>query len=298
MGRSLPEIRSIQVLRAVAALMVFGGHLGAEIGQNSIVAVPGWSGIGAAGVDLFFVISGFIMVYVSRDLFGRPEAPLQFLQRRLIRIVPLYWLVSGVLLAHALLRYDAAALAAADLSPAHISASFLFIPWPRPSGDIEPLLRPGWTLNYEMMFYLIFAASISLPRRQAVSVTAAALVAIMITVGLATSWPSSIAVEFIYGMAIALLQERLKISRTGALILIGCGFAAFCSRCRHAGAIPFAHSVLGYSGDHDRCRRNLATFPADASWLGAADFAGQCLLRALLDPSLHDDPADHGATHF
>ena len=53
--------------------MVFGGHLGAEIGQNSIVAVPGWSGIGAAGVDLFFVISGFIMVYVSRDLFGRQK---------------------------------------------------------------------------------------------------------------------------------------------------------------------------------------------------------------------------------
>ena len=63
---------------------------------------------GQAGVDLFFVISGFIMVYVSRDVFGKPGAAIDFLHRRIIRIVPLYWIATGafvLLVNHAIDKY-------------------------------------------------------------------------------------------------------------------------------------------------------------------------------------------------
>ena len=94
-------LQSIQMLRAVAALAVLFYHITLEfrvrLGLGDVVPL---FHIGSAGVDLFFVISGFIMVHASEKLFGRREGPLIFIQRRLARIVPLYWATSiGVLLA-------------------------------------------------------------------------------------------------------------------------------------------------------------------------------------------------------
>ena len=95
-GRASAQLKSIQVLRAVAALGVLTLHVANEKGmlfgggpgpfQNFL--------LGAAGVDLFFVISGFVMVYSSESLFGRAEAPKIFFLRRLARIAPLYWAVT------------------------------------------------------------------------------------------------------------------------------------------------------------------------------------------------------------
>lgn len=73
MGRNPNEIPSIQVLRAVAAPLVFGSHLALEIEYAGNVHIPHWSGIGAVGVDLFFVISGFIMVHASRNMLVTPS---------------------------------------------------------------------------------------------------------------------------------------------------------------------------------------------------------------------------------
>ena len=84
----------IQVLRALAALAVMIGHFQ---GYTATAATHYWlsySNVAAAGVDLFFVISGFIMVYTSAPLFAAPGGPQQFLVRRAIRIVPLYWLAT------------------------------------------------------------------------------------------------------------------------------------------------------------------------------------------------------------
>jgi peptidoglycan/LPS O-acetylase OafA/YrhL len=106
-----------------------------------------------------------------------------------------------------------------------MAASFLFIPWPRPSGEFEPLLRPGWTLNYEMFFYVAFAVCMALRRRTAVVATAG-LVLAAVALGGATRWPQPIAVEFIYGMAIALAAGEIKISRRAAVGLIAAGALA------------------------------------------------------------------------
>src|SRR5215470_973886 len=76
---------SIQALRAVAALLVFWGHAINAVNLKVEAEFPPL--YGPFGVDLFFVISGFVMVYSSEGLFGRPGAPIKFFGRRLARIV-------------------------------------------------------------------------------------------------------------------------------------------------------------------------------------------------------------------
>src|SRR5262245_45669982 len=159
---NLPGIREassklvlIQMLRALAALAIVFYH--AQYDAETLAARFGlayqpsslmpWS----AGVDVFFVISGFIMVHTSRKLFATAEGSRVFLGRRIARIIPIYWLLTTLyaalaLLAPAVLNNDAPSLG-------EIVKSYLFIPFARPNGQIHPVLLLGWTLNYEMFFY-------------------------------------------------------------------------------------------------------------------------------------------------
>ena len=145
-------VRSIQYLRGVAALAVVVFHAADRAGSSF--------GVGAAGVDVFFVISGFIMWVVTSR---RPPHPGVFLLRRIERIVPLYWLVTLATAALAI----AAPMAFPAMRPtlAHVGQSLLFIPHVAPDGLIAPLIVPGWTLSYEFFFYLIFAALLFAPLR-------------------------------------------------------------------------------------------------------------------------------------
>src|SRR5215467_2504234 len=156
---SNPTIPAIQFLRALAAAAVVAFHVRFDFVNN--VSPPGFLpaafNLGAAGVDLFFVISGFVMVYSSESLFGRPNAPATFLLRRIVRIVPLYWLMTSVMLAYVLAR----GFGPSDASPQLALASYFFIPYRRPSGAMDPLYGIGWTLNYEMFFYVVFAVAMA-----------------------------------------------------------------------------------------------------------------------------------------
>ena len=86
---------SIQALRAIAALLVFWGHAINAVTAQVAADFPHL--YGRFGVDIFFVISGFVMVYSSESLFGRPGAPIKFFARRIARIVPLYWAATAIL---------------------------------------------------------------------------------------------------------------------------------------------------------------------------------------------------------
>ena len=92
---SSSSLVSIQALRAIAALLVFWGHAINAVHLKVDADFPHL--YGPFGVDLFFVISGFVMVYSSERLFGRPGAPMTFFVRRLARIVPLYRVATAVL---------------------------------------------------------------------------------------------------------------------------------------------------------------------------------------------------------
>jgi exopolysaccharide production protein ExoZ len=164
--RSSETLSSIQALRAVAALSVLELHITGNISNRPGFTVTSIDNlIGAAGVDLFFIISGFIMVYASEPLFGRPAGPQVFFLRRLIRIAPLYWAVSAVFIVFFLVTPNgfATTIAASNTSIGTIIASFMFLPFPRPDGAMLPLLGVGWTLNYEVFFYVIFAGAVVYP---------------------------------------------------------------------------------------------------------------------------------------
>jgi peptidoglycan/LPS O-acetylase OafA/YrhL len=223
-----PALLSIQVLRAVAALGVLVHHL-----PNELATRLGWPGalppflVGASGVDLFFVISGFVMVYASERLFGHPDAPRVFVLRRLARIVPLYWAASAVLLVYMLGVHRGLPV---DVSVGTVVASFAFLPYARPDGLVAPIHLLGWTLNYEMFFYAVFAAAIRLSRPRAVLAVLAAF-AVMVGLGCAVAlplpwaaWFDPIILEFGAGMLIAVAcRAGLRLSRAAA---VGLGLAA------------------------------------------------------------------------
>lgn len=224
----MSKLFHIQVLRAGAALSVAMLH--AQHDAHAVAArlgaafEPGDLFPWAAGVDVFFVISGFIMVYASRDLFAGPDGTRIFLVRRIARVVPLYWAVTTL--------YGAVALAAPALlngealSPSLVLASYLFIPVARPDGLVQPIYSLGWTLNYEMEFYAVFAFAIAWPRRRAIVVLILALVALVATGRLLAPlpaplgfWTDPIILEFGFGAMLGLC--RLEGARMGPLFRIG-----------------------------------------------------------------------------
>lgn len=155
------QLVSVQLLRAVAAATVVFGHAETEATQ----VLPGLRPIGfdfGIGVDIFFIISGFVMWLSSAHLFGRAGASWTFLRRRFLRVVPLYWLYTLGMLA-AILLFPSK-LNNAEISPGMVISSFLFFPMLNAHGTYNPVLALGWTLNYEMFFYALFAASLVFER--------------------------------------------------------------------------------------------------------------------------------------
>jgi exopolysaccharide production protein ExoZ len=199
------QILPVQMLRAVAALMVVVHHAQHEAGFLAAAA-----GQGFAGVDIFFVISGFIMVHASGRLYGRTDAAATFLKRRLWRIVPLYWLVTTLFLGVVLLKADA--LNSLPRGWGEIVASYLFWPVTRADGGILPVFSLGWTLNYEMLFYVLFAACLLLRRGRLVTVACVGLCLGLLVLAARhfpmpmplAWWGHPIVLEFAAGMAIGL----------------------------------------------------------------------------------------------
>jgi peptidoglycan/LPS O-acetylase OafA/YrhL len=222
----------IQVLRALAALIVVIGHIALHMprAHNNDAAV--YLAVGGTGVDLFFVISGFVMVYSSERLFGSAHGALTFFTRRVIRIIPIYWLLTTL--------YVVLEAAAPNLnkgySAEYIASSYLFFPHARPDGTMQPVLAQGWTLDYEMLFYLLFASTVFWPRRIVVAACSLVLVAIVIAGKLLaplppvpTFWTDAIMLEFVFGMLLGFAYyEGARMPQWLAAVLLVAGFAGLC----------------------------------------------------------------------
>ncbi len=146
-------IISIQYLRAVAALMVVLHHSLLQLERHGSGELVLNFHTGRTGVDLFFVISGFIIFYISSNSNKKVTS---FWVDRIIRVVPLYWFYTMSMLMITILLPDVLKTAVYDTE--HVIKSFLFIPTHHPKMEnmIWPLLVQGWTLNYEMFFYAVF----------------------------------------------------------------------------------------------------------------------------------------------
>ncbi len=221
----------IQWLRALAALLIVVHHALHEVAQ--LTRTPSLQGILPleAGVDLFFVISGFVMVHSSRDLFGSRAATLPFLRRRIARIAPIYWASTALFLGLTMVGLVGGGRPAPGA--AEIAASFAFWPYLRPDGLVQPVYSLGWTLNYEMFFYLLFALALPLRREQAVPALVGALM-LLVAVGQIVPpswtaphyWTRPIILEFGFGMMIGQMAlSGLRPTRTMAALLLAAALA-------------------------------------------------------------------------
>jgi exopolysaccharide production protein ExoZ len=219
----MQTLYSIQYLRAFAALAVVVFHAGDRAGMPFT--------IGAAGVDIFFVVSGFIMMAISD---ARPTSPGAFFRNRLLRIAPAYWAATLLMIIGAV----AGLFPNLKLELAHVIGSFLFVPVASPStGDLWPVLVQGWTLNYEIFFYAIFALVLFL--KPGIRLAALAMIFGLLVAGAALLQPDNpvvdfytapVILEFVAGAALARLWKagRLPSPAIGFLLIILSitGFAA------------------------------------------------------------------------
>ncbi len=230
-----PVLLPIQALRCFAVMGVILFHVQHYFANKLRMPdlLPRFD-VGSAGVDLFFVISGFIMVYAFERLFGQPGATRIFLLRRLARIVPMYWAASTVFLVYVLAQYGSIAAATNGAGADFVIASYLFIPT-RPDGWAVPLLGVGWTLNYEMFFYVVFGLLIAFSRRTVVAIIAALFCGLIALRLLGPplpnppqSWFNPIIIEFVFGMLIALARrDGVRIPTWAARALVAVGLAVF-----------------------------------------------------------------------
>ena len=152
---------AIQILRFVAASFVIVDHGILAIIRNgtNIPYLDKYAySFGDVGVFVFFGISGFIMVTTRYESFGSVRSSVDFILSRIIRLLPIYAIATT-------LKYINKCHAGDECNFIYYIKSLLFIPY---IAEMETLYRPiigqGWTLNYEMFFYLVFAISLSLPR--------------------------------------------------------------------------------------------------------------------------------------
>jgi peptidoglycan/LPS O-acetylase OafA/YrhL len=205
------RLDNLQALRGVACLLVVLYHLqtfGARLGANPVV-LDWFAWFGFAGVDLFFVVSGFIIAHTNRRHVGRPAAVPGYLVRRLWRIYPAYWaaLACGVVVT--------VSLAGWPRQWAAPPARWVQVVTLDPRGNFPNMvLGQAWTLTYEVMFYVAFGVLMVLPPRLAAAGLAAWAAAALAFLAVASpgllDWSpvSPFVLEFLAGCLIAHLAGR------------------------------------------------------------------------------------------
>ncbi|CAM3817230.1 acyltransferase family protein [Ectopseudomonas alcaliphila] len=200
---------SVQALRALAAWVVVFHHVMQVFFDFQADSFVGrfFAERGAVGVDIFFVISGLV-IYLSTQ--GKRITPWRFMLSRVVRIVPAYWLYS--LIAALIIAFANPVMPVQKFDLHHLLLSLLFIPAENPGGfGLYPTLNVGWTLNYEMFFYLLFALAFMLTERLRLLFIVLALATFSL---LATQpWMSdfyrnSIVYEFVFGMLLGAIYKR------------------------------------------------------------------------------------------
>lgn len=233
MGERAEVVWNIQALRSLAALMVVVYHAGAMV-RASLGHVPEFQFL-EMGVDIFFVISGFIMVQSN---IGRDRSPVEFWWLRLIRIAPTAWLGTTAMIAVFLMGFRPAGLNGFDLGD--VIGSYAFLPVQRADGVDAPIVVPAWTLTYEMFFYLIFGCGLLLKSMRATLVFVAIVLGALVAAGALLDirsfaldfYTRPILLEFLAGCGLGLWFTRAPVRAlwkpwvAAALVAVGLGIPA------------------------------------------------------------------------
>lgn len=221
----------LQYIRAIAALLVVYFH---AILQMEKLNPDAWITaylFGKSGVDLFFVLSGFVMWITTSD---KHQAVSEFWWKRVRRVVPLYWAVTLAAAFVALVVPQI--LKSTQFDVAHILASLAFLPWLNPSDPagemIAPLIVPGWTLNYEMYFYFVFGLCLLVPVRYRIVAITALIGSVFVVANLtpdstaARFYGDTVIFEFVAGVILGrIYKSGVSISAPVVAVALVLGFA-------------------------------------------------------------------------
>lgn len=223
-----PRLEGIQSCRGIAALLVLLFHT-TQLSQEKLGQpfLGNLFAFGGAGVDFFFVLSGFIIFFVHQADVGQRDRLKPFLLKRLIRIYPLYWLITLAILPIYVLMPGFGYGYERDVVV--IFKSLLLIPQQH-----FPVLIVGWSLSHEMLFYGIFSLAILLPLQRSKSLLLGWLLGTLILflgdLSGAFSSNSNVLLQFIFNAhnlefasgslaAYLVLQNRPKSHHTFFLLL-------------------------------------------------------------------------------
>jgi exopolysaccharide production protein ExoZ len=237
---ALGYLASIQFLRFIAATLVVFFHttvaLHKYFGGSLLHSFVNNAAFGASGVHIFFVISGFIMVYTSFRAKNDEFKPATFAFRRLTRIYPIYFVYSLFYL-----YFYSTFAAGKNLSIGQLFGSILLLP-----GYSGLIIGPGWTLSYEVYFYLCFGIAMLLGlTRGLVALTAffGAAIAAGIVFGKSNQmfwvFTNSLLIEFLFGAWIGYaVVSKVRLSNHVASLLLLAAFSIF------GAGIAFGYSRL------------------------------------------------------
>ncbi|WP_372624509.1 acyltransferase family protein [Falsiroseomonas sp.] len=214
----------IQGLRAVAALVVVLFHIGAAERQLN-VANPAFGILhyfGFGGVNLFFVISGFIITYAHHRQIGEARSAPGFVVRRLVRLMPVYWIcwLGALAISYLIFREPYCAPGNVFWQPvANLLLTF---------GTTNCYIPQAWSLSWEMVFYAVFVVFFFLPRPLFIpAVTSWAALMVLANGfgngGAATALLNVLCLQFLFGIAAArlVLNGRCRFSRASMLLGLG-----------------------------------------------------------------------------
>lgn len=275
MSEQKSQIQSVQILRAVAAASVVYLHIGCE---------PWFGGF---GVDIFFVLSGFVMCYIIDS----GESGSEFFLRRVARIVPLYWILTVAAFALAWAKPSLFNSTTADA--ANLIKSLLFIPYTKENGSISPIIPVGWTLNYEMYFYALIALATLWFRSHWRKIVAVAIISGFVITNLlsvqsdfARFLSDQIALEFLLGIFVYGLYKKqhrqilsLGWKRNLGIVVICYGFMALMDVLRIEGmraillGLPSAVMVLCTLGLEPLVREHSGSVSKALVAMGDASYA-------------------------
>ena len=239
----------MQYLRALAALLVVYSHacIQVPVYQEQLLE------FGSFGVDIFFVISGFIMMYISKP----SHTPKAFIVNRIRRVVPLYWFFT--LLLAAILLVKPSVFSKTELQIDVLIQSLLFLPHFNQAhpGEVWPLLAPGWSLIYEMYFYVLFALSLFAVQKfrlPLISITIVALFGLAHLTNidgpdgpLTEFFKDQVVFEFIFGMLLAYAWQRgFRLTNVAgtAMAITSFAYLVFHSQERGIASVEEPHHLL------------------------------------------------------
>ena len=224
------NLKLIQLLRGIASLLVVLMHATGNIAGGHYLG--GFFNFGGAGVDIFFVLSGFIITYTSNIFSAKKSVFSLFLKRRFVRIFPVYWIICTVFLAiH--IALPSFYRTHYDFTVSNLFNTYFLLPGHQMINGVS------WSLSYEIFFYILFSMAFLIRQKTVIVLFLISYVSLILMFSLfnhnlegAYKWVSfffyPMITEFFMGILAALVIPKLPVSFALPFLIIGsCTFIGF-----------------------------------------------------------------------